>query len=277
MPRIVQVSDTHLNASRLAFVDNWDICADAIRALRPDLVINTGDASYNGADSDEDLSFAHGRMEALGLPWLAIPGNHDIGDNPRADGPPDAQEIVPARRDRYTGVFGADWWRHDIAGWRLVGINAQLFGSEMAEEAEQWDFLKDAVAGGSEGRVVLFLHRPLFAHDAAVDGEAMRYVNQPFKNRLLQLIRRYRPAAVLSGHTHQWLSVRDRGTGYHWCPSSAFVIADVLQPLIGEKCLGFLSLELNDGAGADAVAVHLHRPEGLVHHEYTGRSPKTAN
>lgn len=271
MPRIVQVSDTHLSAARQGLVDNWDICAEAIRALSPDLVINTGDASFDGADSDADLAFAHARMAALDLPWLAIPGNHDIGDCPRADAPAGAQEILPARRERYRAVFGADWWQHDMAGWRLIGINAQLFGSAMAEEDEQWAFLQEAVAGGTEGRVVLFLHRPLFAHDPAVDGEPIRFVNQPAKNRLLRLIRRYRLAAVLSGHVHQWLTVRDGGTGYHWCPSPAFVIADVLQPAIGEKCLGFLSLDLAGGAGAQAVDVALHRPPGLQRYEYAGQ------
>ena len=272
MPRIVQVTDTHLSPEKPAYAANWDICKEAIRGLRPDLVINTGDISLNGADSDADLIFAREQMDALNLPWRAIPGNHDIGDSPNETAP-SQQEILPERRARSRAVFGDDWWCHDQAGWRLIGINAQLFQSELAPETEQWDFLEDAVAGGSEGRVVLFLHRPLFAHDATVDGERQRYVNQPVKTRLLNLIRRYRLQAVCSGHTHQWLSTHDRGTAYVWAPSPAFIIGDALQPVIGEKTVGFLSLDL----GADGVSATLHRPAGLIRHEYPGaRRPESS-
>lgn len=275
MPRIVQVSDTHFSADYPALVANWECCTKAIRSLRPDLVVNSGDLSFNGADSDEDLAFAHARMNELDLPWMAIPGNHDIGDSPRTEGTPNDQVIGPARRERYINVFGPDWWQHDIAGWRLVGINAQLFGSTLPEEEEQWDFLNNAVSGGTEGRVILFLHRPLFAHDPKVDGEPQRYVNQPVKNRLLNLIRRYRLAAVHSGHTHQWLAVADAGTDYHWCPSSAFVIGDAIQPVIGEKCLGFLVIDLPNGSGGDRPAVSLHRPDDMTRQEYSGRGRMT--
>ena len=223
----------------------------------------TDRAAHRAGDREADLAFAKARHDALGLPWLAIPGNHDIGDCANGDGSPAKQEILPERRQRYRRIFGDDWWCHDIAGWRLIGINAQLFASGMPEEAEQWSFLEDAVAGGTEGRVVLFLHRPLFAHEASVDGETQRYVNQPFKNRLLQLVRRYRVGTVCTGHTHQWLSVSDRGTSYYWSPSTAFIIGDSLQPIIGEKTVGFLSLDLRD----DGVTVDLLRPDGLIRHD----------
>ena len=263
MPRIVQITDSHLSPDWSACSANWDICAAAIRRLKPDLIVHTGDISFDGADKDADLAFARARMDALELPWLAIPGNHDIGDCLQPNASRGTQEIAPVRRARYRDAFGDDWWLHDVAGWRLVGINVQLFGSGMPEESEQWSFLTEAVAGGGEGRVVLFLHRPLFAHDAAVDGEPQRYVMPPHKSRLLALIRRYRVAAVCSGHTHQWLSVRDGGTAYYWAPSSAFVIPDSRQPVIGEKLVGFLELKLQ----TDGVEAELHSPAELIRHD----------
>ena len=82
---VLQVSDTHLSATHAYFTDNWQVFVDEVRALGPDLVINTGDFSFNGPAVVEDLAFSHAEAELLGVPYLAVPGNHDVGepgDNP---------------------------------------------------------------------------------------------------------------------------------------------------------------------------------------------------
>ena len=79
---LVQISDTHLGRDRSWFLPNFRAMARIISALRPDLVVNTGDISFDGADRDDDLAFARSCHADLDVPLLAIPGNHDVGDNP---------------------------------------------------------------------------------------------------------------------------------------------------------------------------------------------------
>jgi hypothetical protein len=50
----------------------------------PDLLVNSGDLSVNGADEDDDLAFALSEHGHVTLPWRAIPGNHDVGEEPEA-------------------------------------------------------------------------------------------------------------------------------------------------------------------------------------------------
>ena len=66
--RIAQISDTHLSETRPYFVDNFVRIGEAIRAAKPDLVVNTGDMSLDGASEDGDLAASRLLHDALGLP-----------------------------------------------------------------------------------------------------------------------------------------------------------------------------------------------------------------
>src|SRR5262245_35001498 len=125
--RVVQVSDTHLSERHPPLVANFYTAGRIIAALVPDLVINTGDLSFDGTACEADLAYARACHTALGVPVRAIPGNHDLGDNPWR--PAMAKSISEDRLARYRGHFGADYWTADTAGWRLIGLNVQLFGS----------------------------------------------------------------------------------------------------------------------------------------------------
>jgi 3',5'-cyclic AMP phosphodiesterase CpdA len=85
-------------------------------------VVATGDLSLDGADHDADLIHARARHAALGLDWVAVPGNHDVGDATalRAKQPADA-----ARRTRWNAVFGPTSFSRDVPGWRLIGLDTQ--------------------------------------------------------------------------------------------------------------------------------------------------------
>ena len=76
--RIIQISDTHLSAGKPHFADNWAPLAAWIVEQRPDLVIHTGDVTVDGADIPDDMQYAAGLMNRLGVPFRAVPGNHDV-------------------------------------------------------------------------------------------------------------------------------------------------------------------------------------------------------
>src|SRR5262249_47768125 len=79
--RVAQISDTHLSEDKPFFVDNFRRTAEAIAAAAPDLVINTGDISLDGAGRAGDLAAARAAHDACAVPVRFLPGNHDLGDN----------------------------------------------------------------------------------------------------------------------------------------------------------------------------------------------------
>jgi 3',5'-cyclic AMP phosphodiesterase CpdA len=102
----------------------------------PDLVINLGDMSLDGARRSRDLDISSQALANLGCPILSIPGNHDVGD--LASVAPD-QPIAPARRQAYIDRFGADYWSRDFEGWRLIGLDTMLIGSDLEAERDQYE------------------------------------------------------------------------------------------------------------------------------------------
>src|SRR5689334_16241937 len=119
--RIVQISDTHLSPNKPHFVDNWASLAAWIADQHPDLVIHTGDVIFDGAGVESDLSFSAQLMDELGIPWRAVPGNHDVGEPRHA-----SQPVNVGRLGAWHRHFGPDRWVEDVQGaqrWRLIGLD----------------------------------------------------------------------------------------------------------------------------------------------------------
>jgi 3',5'-cyclic AMP phosphodiesterase CpdA len=71
--RFVLISDTHLSQDKPHFSDNWALLAAWIADQHPDLVIHTGDVTFDGAGVEVDLSYAARLMDELGIRWRAVP------------------------------------------------------------------------------------------------------------------------------------------------------------------------------------------------------------
>ena len=73
MSRIVHLSDLHFGTDRQELLLPL---ADHVRVLGPDLVVVSGDLTQRARRGQ----FAEARtfLDGLGLPWLAVPGNHDV-------------------------------------------------------------------------------------------------------------------------------------------------------------------------------------------------------
>ena len=82
--RLTQISDTHLARRLTKLTDNFHRLSEHINATRPDLVVNTGDLTFDGPTSPGDLDFARSLHDGLPVTCRYLPGNHDIGDNPTA-------------------------------------------------------------------------------------------------------------------------------------------------------------------------------------------------
>ena len=77
--RLLHVSDTHLSPTHAYFADNGAVFRDLVRADPPDLLVHGGDISFNGPALEADLVYASAEIAGLGVDWLAIAGNHDVG------------------------------------------------------------------------------------------------------------------------------------------------------------------------------------------------------
>ncbi|CAN5896337.1 metallophosphoesterase [soil metagenome] len=246
--RIAQISDTHLSDGKPFFVDNFVRIGEALRVEPPDLVINSGDISLDGAADESDLAAARALHEGLGLAVRFLPGNHDIGDC--QDAPSHGEgSIDEMRRERYCRHFGADWWTFDVPGWRLLGINAQLLGSDLAAAQEQDAAIAQAAASLGVRRMALFLHKPMFdgsADETAITG---RFINPKPRRMLLASLGDVAPALIACGHVHQYRQTSAAASRHIWGTSTAFVIPDRLQPRYGLKVVGYVEHRLNpDGS-----------------------------
>jgi 3',5'-cyclic AMP phosphodiesterase CpdA len=229
--RVVQVSDTHLSHRHPHFLANWRRFAAAIAEAPPRLVVNTGDASLAGARHREDLAAAAELHAALPCAWRIVPGNHDAGDHPAlCDG---SGRRLPATRERlaaFRAALGPDRFLEDIGGWRLLGINGMLLGSDLPEEEEQFDWIEAARAGAGGRLLALFLHKPPFLSDPSEPGPVYWSVDPRARARLMRLLDDPRLRLVGCGHLHEHFARRHGAAEMRCCPSLAFVASPALQP-----------------------------------------------
>jgi 3',5'-cyclic-AMP phosphodiesterase len=254
--RIAQISDTHLSDEKPFFVDNFVRIGEALRADRPDLVLNSGDISLDGASSESDLAAARALHDGLDLPLRFLPGNHDIGDC--QDAPSHGESTIDAeRRARYVAHFGSDWWTLDVPGWRLLGIDAQLLGSDLAVAHVQDAEIAEAAASLGDRRLALFLHKPLFDRDAGETEITGRFVNPEPRHALFAALGGVVPALVACGHVHQYRRTEVAGTRHVWGTSTAFVLPDRLQPRYGTKEVGYVEHRLEPDGRHDSRLVQV--------------------
>lgn len=218
MTRIIQYSDTHLREGQWRHQRGFSRAVR--RAGRADLAIITGDLSVDGADHIADLESARTRFQRLPCPWRAIPGNHDIGEEPAS--PRQVQPVNGERLARFGEVFGEGCFVEDLPGWCLIGLNIHLFGTGLPEEAAQWTLLEDQLSTRGTRRVGLFIHKPLFIEAPGEPENAYWAVDASGRDRLLALADSGRSIAFISsGHLHQSLIRELGGVRHVWCPATA--------------------------------------------------------
>ena len=256
------VSDSHLSRRAAEAEGNWSAVVDHVQRTGPELVVHLGDLSLDGTHDEGDLDYARAQLDRLSpTPWVVVPGNHDIGDNP-IPGEDPTDHVTEERLGRWTQWVGPHWWATDVGDWRLVGVNAQLFGSGLPAEDEQWTWLEGVLAAPAtrERPLALVSHKPLQGSDQELaTAPSVRFVPAPARDRLRDLLDDV-PVnpLVVSGHVHQFRSLEFDGTSHVWAPTTWAILPDSWQRTIGTKRCGVVHLELSD-----SVAHRLVEPDGL--------------
>lgn len=246
---VAHITDSHLSDGKPFFLDNFARVAERLKAEKPDLVINTGDVSLNGADLREDLETALRLHRDIGIETLLIPGNHDVGDDPVVAR---KQPANAERRQRWLDVFGTDRFVRDVPGWRLLGINALILGTDLPGAGEQDDAIADAVRTLGDRALALFLHKPLFVEgpsDTEVGGHT---INPGARRHLMALLGSVTPSLVCAGHLHEYRQAMSGTMRQVWAPATSFTIPDwFIAPHGGIHTVGYLRLALEDDGRFD--------------------------
>lgn len=201
----IQISDLQFGMFRpgedqYPETDLVKLAIERINALAPDFVICTGDL-IDVPGSDRQMDHARELLKGMkgNIPFLAVPGNHDVGDAPS-----------PENLEWYRRRVGRDRFSFNHCRWHFVGLNSCLLadGAAAPEETErQWAWLEEDLghlkAGQFDG-VMAFMHHPLFLENAA---EEDGYFNLPrrSRDRCLEVFHKHGIRTVLAGHLHRCL------------------------------------------------------------------------
>ncbi len=188
--RVLHLSDLHMGDG-----EAWEPLAalgELITDLQPTLLVVTGDLAHRGRR--RELETAAELLRGLGLPFLAVPGNHDI------------PYTVPARFTRtftdWEEVFGETEPFYAADGVVVAGLNSVRRWRQQGGALED-DRLMHAMARLQEGapdalRVVALHH-----HLAAPPWRAARKRPLSHRDDVLRKLVAAGAELVIGGHVHQ--------------------------------------------------------------------------
>jgi 3',5'-cyclic AMP phosphodiesterase CpdA len=213
---VAQLTDTHVVADpslHEMHVDNNERLRLAVAALNaetpaPDLVLLTGDLVNTGADDEYEVLAP--LIEALEIPVLAIPGNHDTRHGIQAVFP----DLPWAGGDHASCFIDLD--DPDVGPMRWIGLDSTLPGVPGAEfDAAREEWLVAAIKEAT-GRVALALHHPPFATGIVWMDDA-GFIGL---DRLVAVLEKHPVERIVSGHIHRALTAMVAGIPAVTCPST---------------------------------------------------------
>jgi 3',5'-cyclic AMP phosphodiesterase CpdA len=189
MTRVLHVSDLHFGTREDPAMERALLAL--LRDVRPELVIASGDLTHRGRRKEHER--AERFLRSLGLPLLAVPGNHDI------------PYTFPARFTRPWQEFERLWettepvYRSD--GLFVLGLNSVRPWRHQsgALRREQLGKACDTLAGAPPDafKIVTFHHHLV--------GAPWRSTKKPVsdRNRVLATLVDSGAELILAGHIHQ--------------------------------------------------------------------------
>ena len=223
-----------------------DIVEPLIGKQRAKLGISLGDIASDNSSLYPAIKATTGE---LGIPWLYVPGNHDID----ADSTSDAESLHAFHR-----AFGADTFLRRTTLANFIGLDDVIAmpGNKPAYiggfRSDQFDFLEKTLPKLRKDRLlVLAVHIPLFeepGQDSFRDAD---------RERLFALLRDFPHVLLLSAHSHAQRHVfHDAGDGWHGA-------APLHEYNVGAACGSYWS-GVKDAAGIPDATMADGTPNGYA-------------
>ena len=190
MTRIVHISDLHFGR------EDHELLLplrQAIQAAAPDLVAVSGDLTQRARPGQ--FRDARAFLDGLGLPWIAVPGNHDI--------PLDEfwhRAVHPFRRYR-KAICGdlAPRWSNDLVNIEALNTADPLAWQRGRVRRRQLRRASGTFREARNGAVnVVMAHHP-FEHGPDVEKRLMKHAS-----RAVEHLAEAGADVILSGHLHRW-------------------------------------------------------------------------
>ena len=247
---IAQITDMHVKTPGEMLsgaLDSYAGLAAALRRVngldpRPDLLVATGDLTADGAPGEYQA--LRGLLSGLAMPYLLLPGNHDIRENLR-----DAFPDQPWEDGRFL-LYAVDDWP-----LRIVALDSVVPGDHKGEFCPvRCRWLDGKLAEAPDQPTVVMLHHPPFASGIG-HMDRMGLVDAA---GLAEVVARHgQVIRILCGHAHRPIQTMFAGVPASVAPATCFQI----------------QLKLDDSPGIrwtrEPPAFQLHKwtPEsGLVSH-----------
>jgi Icc protein len=205
---IIQLTDCHLPVDRkqkyrgINPYENLNSMIDRIMAMKPDLLLATGDLSEDG--SRASYLALRNDLKPLGIPVLALPGNHDD--------PGLLAEVFPGSPVENIAVS-------EHGPWQIVRLNSSLPGRPEGRLSDQTLAELDSFFADNQHRPLLIAlhHQPVSIGSPWIDKYRLQ---EP--ERFLQLIdQQPNVKVVVWGHIHQVFEASRNGISMLGGPSSA--------------------------------------------------------
>lgn len=246
---VVQVSDIHVHPDKPESLVMHSVVRDTVTRLQPALVVFSGDISADGHVVPDMLSKVKKLLDGWGLPWVAVPGNHDVGNRAGIG----KHEVTPAFLKHWIDVIGDDRFAKKLGCWLLLGLDTQVMGSGLPSEKHQLDFLDAQLqtADRENLHVAVFQHMPAYLNDPRehVVGKSAYWVpTGPVRDALVKRLHHPRVKLVASGHVHWHANFEQDSQRRIWCPASCDLIVDDSHFPRGGGCTGFMKYTLTDNA-----------------------------
>ena len=170
---------------------------DDVRLLQPAFVIQVGDMieGYVAEPAEMEAQwqrFARQIAPLAPIPFLPVPGNHDLYNAQR--------QSDPAFTRIYERIWGDPYYSFSYRNARFFVLNTDAPDAEQRLDPTQWQWLEQGLAANTAEHVFVFMHRPPDSLEQA--------------QQLHDLLRSYPVRFVFYGHHHHYHFDERDGIGY---------------------------------------------------------------
>jgi 3',5'-cyclic-AMP phosphodiesterase len=196
---------------------NLETCIAQLNALKPDLVLATGDLVNKGTPAE----YTHLRelLAACEIPFYLLPGNHDDRGLMREFFP--KHDYLFTDNERLHYIIECD-------GLNIIMLDSSIPNGDEGNIGEaQLAWLEGKLAGAPQTPALIALHHPPFA-------TGVRYIDNFFcadGPQLRELVARHpNVLRVVSGHLHRNIQVNYAHAFGSVCPSTAVTFGLAIAP-----------------------------------------------